>query len=115
MGFLSLSLFMLYVTICGFESDVLILCFKGYPSEPYDVDVTTERGHVLSVHIKLQPVYPEPNCTAAFDVRIHLLYESVLPVDFNMKCLNVHLKETNMIKERMNFFFQSNTAFCFIC
>ncbi|CAC5383213.1 unnamed protein product [Mytilus coruscus] len=41
--------------------------FESYPSEPYDVNVTTERENILTVQIKLQPVYPKPNCTAIFD------------------------------------------------
>lgn len=50
--------------------DYFIVCLKGYPSEPYDVNVTTERGNILTVQIKLQEVYPKPNCIAKLEVRI---------------------------------------------
>ncbi|VDI59472.1 Hypothetical predicted protein [Mytilus galloprovincialis] len=41
--------------------------FESYPYKPYDVNVTTVRGNILTVEIKLQPVYPKPNCTATLD------------------------------------------------
>lgn len=64
--------------------------FKGYPTKPFVINVTTEPGNILSVYIKLQPVYPEPNCSAIFNVRIYIVHDTVFVKNMCLSYIYVH-------------------------